>query len=421
MRILIYSLNFSPELTGIGKYTGEMTEWLSAQGHEICVITAPPYYPAWQVWQNYSTYKYKVELNTDTVVYRCPLWVPKQVKGYKRILHLLSFAVSSLPVVLWQSLWWRPEIVWLVAPNICCAPGAWLAARLGGAKTWLHIQDFEVDAAFDLGILSGSKIRNLALAIESWLMQRFDRVSTIARTMLERLHHKGIDLERRVFFPNWVDTELIYPLSELNPWRKILGITPEQVVVLYAGNMGRKQGLEVAIRAAKILSDRPEIVFILCGDGTACQTLQEKARGLNNVRFLPLQPLDQLNYLLNLGDIHLLPQRADVADLVMPSKLSGILASGGVVIATAHLGTEVANVVNEAGGITIAPSQASELAAQIWTLAQKPDQRIQMKQQARNYALSHFSKEVILKEFQQEMARLGDRRPADVQSVGLGI
>lgn len=94
MKILVYGINYSPELTGIGKYTGEMVEWLAAQGHEVRVITAPPYYPQWQVGENYSARRYKREEGAATV-WRCPLYVPKQPSTLKRLLHLGSFAVSS--------------------------------------------------------------------------------------------------------------------------------------------------------------------------------------------------------------------------------------------------------------------------------------------------------------------------------------
>ena len=112
MRILIYGINFSPELTGIGKYTGEMAAWLAARGHEVRVVTAPPYYPDWQVWAGFSAWQYQLadETGGRLRVVRCPLWVPARPSGLTRLLHLASFALSSLPVLLWQ--WrWRPEVV----------------------------------------------------------------------------------------------------------------------------------------------------------------------------------------------------------------------------------------------------------------------------------------------------------------------
>jgi colanic acid biosynthesis glycosyl transferase WcaI len=139
---LIYGINYSPELTGIGKYTGEMAAWLSEQGHDVQVVTAPPYYPEWRIGEGYSGRWFRSERLAGVRVLRCPLWVPPQPGGLKRLAHLLSFALSSIPAVLW-SLRRRPEVIIVVAPAFFCAPAAWLAASLYGAKCWLHIQDFE--------------------------------------------------------------------------------------------------------------------------------------------------------------------------------------------------------------------------------------------------------------------------------------
>ncbi len=95
MKILIYGINFSPELTGIGKYTGEMASWLELSGHDIAVITAPPYYPKWQVSDGYSTKLYRFENKNDIDVVRCPLYVPKNPNTVSRLIHLLTFSFTS--------------------------------------------------------------------------------------------------------------------------------------------------------------------------------------------------------------------------------------------------------------------------------------------------------------------------------------
>lgn len=408
MRVLLYGLNFSPEPTGIGKYTGEMAEWLQ-QHVELRVVTAPPYYPAWQIGSGYAGGRYVQEHGEQIRIWRCPLWVPARVSGGKRMLHLLSFALSSLPVALWQGLTWRPDLVVVIAPAFFCAPGGWLAAALGRGATWLHIQDFEVDAAFDLGLLPGG-LRSLAVGIEGWLLRRFNRVSTIAEQMVERLRTKGLPPQRLVLFPNWVDTDEIYPLPE-SPLRAELGIGADQVVVLYSGNMNQKQGLDGVVEAVRRLSQDRDLAaaltVVLCGEGPSRSELEAQAQDLERVRFLPLQPKEKLNQLLNMADIHLLPQRADVAAAVMPSKLTGILACGGAVIATATADTELGRVVQQAGGVICDPGDEPGLAEQIRQLAQDPQRREQMRQQARTYALAHLSKETILTACYEQMQQLG--------------
>ena len=175
MRILIYSINYFPEPTGIGKYNGEMAEWLANHGHEVVIITAPPYYPWWQVQQPYSFWAYRTELINQVKVYRCPIWVPHRLRGVKRLLHLFSFALASIPPLLIQ-LFKRPDIIVVIEPTLFCAPAALGLARLSGARTWLHVQDFEVDAAMGLGLVKAKGAGRTAAIIESWLMSCFDRM-----------------------------------------------------------------------------------------------------------------------------------------------------------------------------------------------------------------------------------------------------
>ncbi len=407
MRFLIYGINYAPELTGVGKYTGEMAEWLTAQGHEVRVVTAPPYYPAWQIGAGYSKWRYCSEFLKGVRVWRCPLWIPRQPSGLKRILHLASFAISSLPLMLRQGLSWRPDVVFVVEPAFFCVVGALLTSHLSGAKTWLHIQDFEIDAGFEMGLLPSSGfIRSLTMTIERWLMNCFDRVSTISDRMLKRLKAKKVNVSKCVYFPNWVDTDRIYPSQKANFLRNELDIPPDTFVALYSGSMAEKQGLEVLIAVAHLLAaDYPNILFILCGEGPAKKRLLKLAKGMHNLRFLDLQPLERLNALLNLANIHLLPQISDAADLVMPSKLQGMCASGKPVIGTVHYGTQVAQVLQDCG-IVVPPGDVTALSNAIVYLATHPEQCIKLGQAARRFTVTHWHKEIILGQLEQELVEL---------------
>jgi colanic acid biosynthesis glycosyl transferase WcaI len=406
MRLLLLGLNFYPELTGIGKYTGEMAAYLAAQGCQVRVITAPPYYPHWRVQPPYHPWQYCRERWQGVRLYRCPLWVPRRESGPKRLLHLSSFAVSSLPAALAQ-LPWRPQIVITVAPALLSAPVALAAARLSRAKAWLHIQDFEVDAAFNLGLLppTGRLVR-LVHDFERRLLCAFDVVSTISPSMCARLVQKGVPPQRIFHFPNWVDTHAIYPLNGAsNPLRAQMGLQSDDIVVLYSGNMGRKQGLEMLVEAARRLQPESRIHFVLCGEGAVRRELEAQADGLSNVRFLPLQPVGTLNLLLNLADIHVLPQRAGAADLVMPSKLTGMFASGKPVIAAAPADTEVGRLISRLGCLT--PSEdAQALAAAILRLARDPAERRRLGSLGKAYADQNLSKDIVLTNLFQRLQTL---------------
>ena len=422
MRILIHGINFAPELTGIGKYTGEMAAYLAAQGHVVHVVTAPPYYPQWKVAAGYRAWAYRREAWQDTEVYRCPLWTPAQPTGLSRLLHLSSFALSSLPALAGQVAW-RPQVVIAVAPALLAAPAAWLAGRLAGARTWLHIQDFELDAAVRLGLLPALKpFMRLLAGNESLFYRRFDRVSTISHRMLQALWRKGLSRQKTVYFPNWVDTQAIHPLpagGERLPAVAALLPSGCRTIILYSGNISHKQGLEVVVEAAKRLVGQPELQFVLCGEGSTRPRLERQAAGLANVHFIPLQPPERLNELLNAAAIHILPQQAGAADLVMPSKLAGILASGRPVIVTAAPDTELAEVIEGRWslacqplapgsplGEVIPPGDPARLAEAIQTLSMQPMRQAELGQRGRTFVEQHWDKQQVLAAFSQELEKL---------------
>lgn len=394
MKVLICSANFLPEQVGIGKYSGEMAQWLAAQGHDVHVVTSPPYYPQWRVRAGYRWPPYRRERLPGITIWRAPLWVPKNPSGLRRILHLLSFAVTSLPVVLCHA-FWRPQLVITVAPALVCAPGAWLVARLCGAKAWLHVQDFEIDVAFRLGLLQSKPLKKLALGLERWLLRRFDNVSSISHRMVERLVAKGVDKERVRYFPNWVDIAHISPQSSSPSYRRELGIDSHTFVVLYSGALAAKQGLRVIPEVAAMLADRRDILFVICGEGALKEELESSTRQLPNVRLLPLQPFERLGELLTMADIHVLPQSSDAADLVLPSKLSGMLASGRPVVATCAPGTELAAVVSQCGLITT-PEDADHLASAILQLINDRPLMVELGQRARTWAERHLERDAVL-------------------------
>jgi colanic acid biosynthesis glycosyl transferase WcaI len=405
MKVLLYGINFAPELTGIGKYSGEMAAWLATRGHDLDVVTAPPYYPEWKVhagftgsqWQRHSWGP-----DSAVQVTRCPLWMPGRISGKTRLVHLASFALSSfLPLV--SAAIRKPSLMVVVVPTLATAPLALLVARLWGIPVWLHVQDFELDAMLGMGLVSGGgRSKRWATALESWVLRRFDRVSSISPKMLTRLQDKGVVPAKVVDFPNWVDLDAIHPLQGPNPLRAELGLQGNNICVLYSGNMGEKQGIEVVIEAARQLTHRSDIQFIICGAGAAMQRLKAAAVGIGCIQWHPLQPLEKLNDLLNAADIHVLPQRAEAADLVMPSKLTGMLASGRAIVGTAHANTSLGQVLAECC-VRVDPDDASALAAAIASLADDPARRNTLGLSGRRYAETHLGRDAILQRIEAQM------------------
>lgn len=400
MKILVYGINYSPELTGIGKYTGEMVEWMTSQGHEVRVITAPPYYPEWDVHPDYSAWKYKKEQGVATV-WRCPLYVPKQPSTLKRLIHLGSFALSSFFPLLAQRRW-KPDRIIGVVPTLFCVPGMRLLAKLSGARTLLHIQDYEVDAMLGLGMAGGGKgtVAKLAQRFEQSGLHNVDNVSTISRSMMNKATEKGVDPARVIFFPNWSEVERFRTVSaqQVLTLRENLQLPADKKIILYSGNIGEKQGLETVIEVAQRFADQPYF-FVIVGQGGGKVRLEKLVaeRGLRNVAFRPLQPYDALPALLKLADCHLVIQRRGAADAVLPSKLTNILAVGGNAVITAEPETELGQLCELYSGIAVCvePESVDALALGIERCLQLPaDNAI-----AREYAERTLEKENVLSQF----------------------
>ncbi|MFD2183697.1 WcaI family glycosyltransferase [Rhodoplanes azumiensis] len=411
MRVLICGINYAPDLIGVPKYNTELAESLVLRGHEVRVVTAPPYYPDWTVPEAYRRMWYAGETLNGVRLTRAPIYVPGRPSGGKRLLHHASFAVTSIAPVVWHALRFAPDVVFAVAPSLLSAPLAAAAARLCGATSWLHVQDLEVDAAFELGLLRNAGARRAMLAAERTILRRFDRVSTISPPMMRRLREKGVAAERLREIRNWVDTAAIDRRDRMTAIRARLGLGERDIVVLYSGAMSRKQGLDLVIEAAaRTASAQPRVHYVLCGNGPHRAELEALAAGRPDVHFLDLQPAARLPELLATADIHVMPQRAEAADLVLPSKLSGMFASARPIVVMAAPGTGVAQET-EGAGLLVPPGEADGLADAILRLAADPALRRQLGTEARLRAERLWDRLAIIRKIEREFVASGRRIP----------
>lgn len=408
LRVVIQTPNFYPELTGIGKYSGELAQWLSNRGHKVYVITAPPYYPEWSIKPGYRKFFWSKEFFDGIQIWRCPLWVPRAPNGLKRVLHLASFAISSFPALIFHCLY-RPHIIITIEPPLFTAPAALFLGWITRAKSIMHIQDYEVDAAFELGLLRGRFLKSFILRIEKWLLSHFDLVSTISNRMAEKAFLKGVKKSQIYFLPNWVRVADYSTNKDVDSYRKLLNIPESAIVALYSGNMGAKQGLEIlgelAIKCHQDFQDDVPIHFIFCGDGVGKKALIKQCASLDRVHFLKLQPIEKFPKLLSSVDIHLLPQIAGVADLVMPSKLTGMLASGRPVLACANQGTELAETLVDCGLIS-KPEHFNEFYGAFNRLVREKNLREVLGIAGRDYATQNLDQDTVLFKFEAKLKEM---------------
>ena len=396
-RVLIVGLNYAPEPVGIGPYTQGLAQALVEAGAEVSAAVAKPYYPQWRVSDAYAGGGWRHEMDGAVRVTRCPIYVPAQPSGLKRVVHLASFMLSSLFPALRAALrrGEQPDLVFTVAPALLGVPTAWLAAKLAGAKLWIHVQDFEVEAALATGLMPADGLAaRLARWVENRLLQLGDRVSTISPQMCAKLIEKGVARERVFEMRNWSDARFAADPAGAEAIRRDWGLSGK-VVALYSGNIARKQGIEILVEAAHLLRTRDDIALVICGEGPNRAELERLAAGLGNVQLHDLQPAERMGAMLTMADLHLLPQIAGAADLVLPSKLTNMLASGRPVVATTEPGTGLYTEVDGCGVVT-APGDAAALARAITALADDPAKRSYLGKAAAIRAVERWSKPAII-------------------------
>jgi colanic acid biosynthesis glycosyl transferase WcaI len=417
LRILLCGINYAPDLVGIAKFNTELCEALAAYGHEVRVVTAPSYYPAWKASPTSQRFwSYHSECRNGVLIRRAPIYVPAKPTGLKRLLHHGSFALSSALPVAVEARRWRPQLMFSVAPSLVSSAVIATTARRIQSASWLHLQDFEIDAAFGLGLLKSDSLKSSMLKVERSILRSFDRVSSVSSRMLRRLGQKGVAPERLREFRNWVDTTAIKPGPRLTKFRNKLGLADNDVVALYSGSISKKQGLELIVAAAKELEQKcPMLKFVVCGEGPELLVLQSAAIALTNVHFLPIQSEDSFPELLNTADIHLLPQREEAADLVLPSKLGGMLASGRPTIAMATAGTGIADEVREAG-LLVSPGNVTGLTEALCALVENSVLRASLGANARSSAVRRWDKLTILRDLERELITFAGphREPSEV-------
>lgn len=404
MKILIYGLHFKPDLIGIGKYTGEMADWLHQEGHDIRVITAPHFYPEWQL-KNRQWYIIKDK--TNYTVWRCPVYVPNKPKGLTRLLHSMSFAISSIPI-LFSNLTWKPEYVISIEPPFLISPTALLYSKLTRSKSILHIQDLEIDAAYSLNILKRGILYKLIKKFEKFILNRFDVISTISPGMKNEINKKGINDKKMYILPNWADVEKIYPEIDNKGLKEKLNLINKKNIILYSGNMGKKQNLDIIIDVAEMFNSiNQDMTFLMVGDGATKDRLEKEVlkRNISNIIFFPLQPIEDLGALLTIADIHLITQDKNLSDYVLPSKLTNILSAGGVSLIAANKETQLSKLVNEYEiGYLVSPDSKEELYKAINDLLNNSSLRRTISKNARRYAVNYLSKDKIMSNFTEQIA-----------------
>lgn len=400
MRILIYSYNYHPEPIGIAPLMTELAEGLVNRGHQVRVVTAMPNYPERQIYQEYRGKWYVTEYKNGVEIQRSYVWIRPQPNLLDRVLLDASFVVTSFVPAL---MGWRPDVILSTSPSLpSCVPVA-LLGWLRACPVILNLQDILPEAAVHVGLLKNKLLIQVFTLLEKFAYHSASKISVIADGFVENLRSKGVEADKIVQIPNWVDVNFIRPLpQENNPFRTTHNLNGK-FVVLYSGNIALTQGLESVVKAASVLRHISDIAFVIVGEAKGLQRLQQECLdcGADNVLLLPFQPRKNLPEMLAAADVGLVVQKKNVISFNMPSKIQVLLASGRALVASVpDNGTAARAIRQSGGGVIVPPEDPQALAMAILDLYQNPEKVKTLGYKSRQYAVEQYAFDQALNQYE---------------------
>lgn len=409
MRIIVWGINYAPEVTGIAPYNVLLCEHLQARGHGVEMVTSFAYYPTWRKRPEDQSHFFRTDSVGGVPVHRCWHYVPRRVSALKRIFHEGSFVLTSFFRLLALR---RADVVVVMSPPLLLGAAAWVLRVFKGAPFVFHVQDLQPDAALGLGMLKPGLLTRALYSLEALAYRHAAGVSGISRGMLEAFASKGVPTDKRVYFPNGITPIDLNALPSRGEFRRREGFAGEVFLAVYSGNLGVKQGLSVLIEAAADLHDS-RIRIIICGDGAARSELETDAvaRQLTNVRFLPLQEKGAYEEMLVDADLCLITQQAGSGRAFFPSKLMTALNFAKPVLTVADAESELTRLLAESSfGVNVEPGRPEALARELEVLAGAPERLAEMGRVGRIFA-EQFEASRVLESFERCLAEVVEGRP----------
>lgn len=396
--ITFIGLNFAPEDSAIGLYSSEWVKQLELDGYNVTVVTGFPYYPQWNILDKYKNKtRFLKEYSGRTKILRYKQYVPKTPTFFKRVLHIIDFTIGSFFNLLKIK---KCDLVIAIVPFTASAFLGWIQKKRFNSKFWIHIQDFEFDAALQSKKKSkAGPAFSLMFRLESWLFSKPDVVSTISHSMTHTLRKKCNTPS--FYLPNWVNPDTINPATA-NPHRYI---SSPKIVLLYSGNIGEKQDWNSFVEFCNDINQNKYEILIV-GDGSKKNWLVEMTVHLTNIKHYPPVPYSELSDLLCSVDIHLLFQKPDFLDIVMPSKVLGMMASAKPSLIIGHRESEINSIFKSINIGLYFDRYTKEVVTELDKISRQSSQMKEMGENARAYVIKNFSKDRILKKAQKKIELL---------------
>lgn len=408
MKLVVITPHFAPDVAPTGVVWTRLVEELAALGHSVEVVTSFPWYRDHSVEALYAGKLVRYEDVRWGRIVRMHPFAARDKRALVR--RAAAFAGFSAMAAALGAKGPKVDGVIAVSPPLTLGLTGWATARSRRAPLVFNIQDVYPDVAVELGVLREGVMLDAARRLERFCYSRADAVTVLSEDLQENVQAKTAASEKVRVIPNFVDTDAIAPQPSENAYRSEFGLEGK-TVVMYAGNVGLSQSLDMVLESASALSYENDLVFVINGQGAAREQLEREARGLSNVRFVDMQPSDRLPEVLSAGDIHLVPLKRGLARSSVPSKTYSILAAGRPLIASVDRGSEVARVAERSGaGVAVPPEDAEALTKAIRQLVDAPDDRLRMGQAGRRFVLDWASPGAVAKSYEELIEELNVRR-----------
>ncbi len=420
MRILLLTMYFAPDPAANANIVTALAEELVALGHEVHVVASFPHYEHNEILPEYQgkliehTKEGPIDIRR---VYVHTGYDKKSIFG--RLLQYASFGALSTYAALRAPSY---DVILTPSPPLTIGVTAYLASRLRRVPYIYNVQDIWPEVAVRLGLMTNPKVIRFFEWMERFVYQKAKAVSVISQGFFNNLHDKGVPSEKLAIIPNFVDVDFITPQAKANHFSKAHGLD-EKFVLLYAGNVGYSQSLDTVLDAAANLRDYRDIVFLIVGNGTAKAGLEQRAveLQLENVRFLPFQPKEDLSAMMATADVSLVPLKSSISANSVPSKVLTIMASGRPVLASIDADSDVTLLLNEARcGLAVTPDDPKALSEAILQLYAKPERRVEMGRNGRDYVEKHFTPKTIAAQYDELLRRCVGNHPRTVTNARLG-
>jgi colanic acid biosynthesis glycosyl transferase WcaI len=398
VKLVVLTPHFAPDTAPTGNVVTRIVEELSERGHEIEVITSLPWYRNHSIEPGFGGRLVRREDTPWGEIIRLHPFPTSNKRAIAR--RAASFVAFSAVAALLGARGGKVDGVLAVSPPLTLGLDGWAIARARRAAYVFNIQDVYPDVAVELGVLKNPRVVQIAQALERFCYARADAVTVLSEDIAANLGRKT-DPSKIKLIPNFVDTVRIKPSPRNNSYREQYGLI-DKTVVMYAGNVGLSQSLELLLESAAALAHEEELAFVINGQGAAREGLEYKARGLDNVHFIDAQPEERLPELLAAADIHVVALKKGLAASSVPSKTYSIMAAGRPMIASVDTGSEVARLIEGAGaGIAVPAEDAEAFTKAIRRLLDAPAEMDAMGASARAFVESWASPAAIAKAYEE--------------------